>query len=215
MSGGEIFVLVLDLLGTFTFALNGALTALRQVRLDIVGVLVLGIMTATGGGIIRDIIIGATPPAAFKQWYYLAVAVLGALFVFFWPHPDSRKLLRPVLVLDAIGLSLFCVVGTQKGLDHGLNPGSAILLGVITAVGGGTIRDMMTGQVPTVLVSGLYAIPALVGAAITSLAWFGGIGGVSVAVVGAAACFVIRMIGVRFRLSAPVALAHRREPEEN
>ena len=206
-----MFVLVLDLLGTFAFALNGALTAVRHVRLDIVGVLVLGVMTAVGGGIIRDVLIGDTPPAAFRVWYYLTVALLGSLIAFFWREPN-RLLLKPVLVLDAVGLSLFCVVGTQKGLDHGLNPGSAVLLGVITAVGGGTLRDVTTGTVPSVLTSGLYAIPALVGAAITALAALLPVNGAPIAVVGAMACFAIRMIGVRYRLNAPVARAHRDRP---
>lgn len=214
VSSGEIFVLVIDLLGTFAFALNGALTALRHVRLDIVGVVVLGVMTAVGGGITRDVLIGDTPPAAFRVWYYLTIAILASLVAFFWREPESRKLLRPVLVLDAVGLSLFCVVGTQKGLEHGLNPGSAILLGVITAVGGGTIRDVMTGTVPSVLTSGLYAIPALVGATITALSTVLPDSGVLIAVAGALACFAIRMVGVRYRLNAPIARAHHPRRED-
>lgn len=208
---GAVFVLILDLLGTFAFALNGAFTAVRQVRLDIVGVMVLGITTAVGGGIIRDVLIGAIPPIAFQEWYYLAVASTGALIAFFLTGPN-RHLRRSVLVLDAIGLSLFCVVGAQKALAFGLDPVPAILMGTVTAVGGGTLRDIMTGQVPTILTSGLYAIPALIGATIATIAgWWPLLGGVAIplSVIAAGVCFGIRMIGIWLRLSAPVARAHR------
>ena len=198
------FVLMIDLLGTFAFAVNGAFTATRTVRLDIVGVLVLGLMTAVGGGIMRDVLIGAVPPDAFTHWYYLAAAAGGALLAFFISRP-SRLLTGPILILDAIGLSLFCVTGAQKALEYGLDPAAAIIVGAIAAVGGGTIRDVTIGQVPSVLTSGLYAIPALVGAAIDVLAAPSWVVGIPVAVVGATICFVIRMAGVWFKLEAPKA----------
>lgn len=195
-------VLVIDLLGTFAFAVNGAFTATRTVHLDIVGVLVLGVMTAIGGGLMRDVLIGAVPPAAFTHWYYLAVAGAGALIAFFVGRP-SRLLRWPIEVLDAIGLSLFCVVGAQKALDFGLDPVPAILMGALTAVGGGTIRDITIRQVPSVLTSGLYAIPALVGATIAVLAARAAVFGVPAAVLAAVTCFAIRMVGVWLNLEAP------------
>jgi uncharacterized membrane protein YeiH len=198
------FVLVIDLLGTFAFAVNGAFTATRAVRLDIVGVLVLGVMTAIGGGILRDVLIGAVPPSAFTHWYYLAAAGGGSLIAFFISRP-SRLLTVPILVLDAIGLSLFCVTGAQKALQYGLDPAPAIIVGTIAAVGGGTIRDIMIRQVPSVLTSGLYAIPALVGAAIDVLIAPSTVFGIPVALMAAASCFLIRMLGVRFKLEAPKA----------
>jgi len=201
MSSAE-FVLVIDLLGTFAFAVNGAFTATRAVRLDIVGVLVLGVMTAIGGGILRDLLIGAVPPSAFTHWYYLAAAGGGALIAFFISRP-SRLLTIPILVLDAIGLSLFCVTGAQKALEYGLDPAAAIIVGTIAAVGGGTIRDIMIRQVPSVLTSGLYAIPALVGAAIDVLVAPSTVLGIPVALMAATICFLIRMLGVRFKLEAP------------
>ncbi|MBK8458916.1 MAG: trimeric intracellular cation channel family protein [Micropruina sp.] len=193
---------MIDLAGTFAFAVNGALTATRAVRLDIVGVLGLGLTTAIGGGIMRDVLIGAVPPSAFTQWYYLAAAGSGATVAFFVSRP-SRLVTVPMIVLDAIGLSLFCVTGAQKAMDFGLDPAAAIIVGAITAVGGGTIRDVLIGQVPSVLTSGLYAIPALIGAAITVLAVGGPVLGIPIAVVAAAVCFVIRMLGVWFKLEAP------------
>jgi len=198
------FVLMIDLLGTFAFALNGAFTATRTVRLDIVGVLVLGVTTAIGGGIMRDVLVGAVPPSAFTHWYYLAAAGVGALLAFFISRP-SRLLTGPILIFDAIGLSLFCVTGAQKALEYGLDPAAAIIVGAIAAVGGGTVRDIMIGQVPSVLTSGLYAIPALVGAAIVVLVAPSQVLGIPVALVAATICFVIRMVGVRFKLEAPKA----------
>jgi len=206
------FVLMIDLLGTFAFALNGAFTATRTVRLDIVGVLVLGVTTAIGGGIMRDVLIGAVPPSAFTHWYYLAAAGGGALLAFFISRP-SRLLTGPILIFDAIGLSLFCVTGAQKALEYGLDPAAAIIVGAIAAVGGGTVRDIMIGQVPSVLTSGLYAIPALVGAAIDVRVAPSQVLGIPVALVAATICFVIRMVGVRFKLEAPKASRHPGAPQ--
>ena len=159
-------LLLLDLAGTAVFALNGALTAIRRARLDIVGVLTLGMVTAVGGGIIRDVIIDSLPPATFRDWRYLVVAAAGALIAFAWGRKLDRLAL-PIEVLDAVGLSLFAITGATKALDAGLGPLQAVILGAVTAVGGGTLRDVLIGRVPTVLSSGLYAIPALVGALIT------------------------------------------------
>ncbi len=197
-------LLALDLAGTFAFALNGALTGLEAARLDIVGMLTLGMVTALGGGILRDILIDALPPATFSSWPYLAVAAGGALIAFF----VSRQLRRfpvPILLLDAAGLSLFCVTGATKSLDHGLGPGQAVILGAITAVGGGTIRDVLVRRVPTVLTSGLYAIPALVGASIAVATVRTGVYGIPAALGAAGACFLIRLVGIRYNLNAPVA----------
>lgn len=195
-------LLVLDLIGTFAFGLNGALTAVRAARLDIVGVLTLGVITAMGGGIIRDVLIGSIPPATFRDWRYLALAVGGAVIAFV----ASRLLVRlemPIVVLDAVGLSVFAVMGTAKALNYGLEVGPAILLGAVTAVGGGTLRDTLVGEVPSVLRSDLYAIPALVAGALTAAAVDAGVYGLSTSLGAAAVCFVIRMLGVRYGLQAP------------
>src|SRR3954468_19091432 len=162
-------LLVLDLAGTFAFALNGALTAVRAAHVDIVGVITLGMITAVGGGIIRDVLLGALPPATFVDWRYLAVAAGGGLIAFMF----SRRLGRftsSIDVLDAAGLSLFAVVGAGKALELGVGPVQAIILGAVTGVGGGTVRDVLIRQVPSVLSTGMYAIPALVGATLTVVA---------------------------------------------
>jgi uncharacterized membrane protein YeiH len=195
-------LLALDLTGTFVFALNGALTAVHAARLDIVGVLTLGMITALGGGIIRDVLIGSVPPATFRDWRYLALAAGGGLIAFALCQWLNR-LEIPIIVLDAVGLSVFAVIGASKALAFGLDAGPAIILGTITGVGGGTIRDTLVRQIPSVLHSELYAIPALIGAAVTVAAIRAGVYGITAALAAAAICFVIRMLGVRFGLNAP------------
>ena len=137
MPSSPTLLLVLDLAGTFVFALDGGLTALRATRLDIVGVVTLAMITALGGGILRDLVIGAIPPATFDDWRYLTVAAAGGLIAFVLAGlPDRLNL--PINLLDAAGLSLFAVTGASKALDFGLGPGQAIILGAVTAVGGGS-----------------------------------------------------------------------------
>jgi uncharacterized membrane protein YeiH len=202
MANEPPLLLALDLTGTFAFALNGALTAIRAVRLDIVGVITLGMITAIGGGIVRDILINALPPATFRDWRYLSVAAGGGLVAFALGRWLSKHII-PITVLDAVGLSLFAVTGASKALGYGLGAGQAVILGAITGVGGGTIRDVLIRQVPTVLTSGLYAIPALIAATITVATDRAGVYGVPAAIGAAVACFVIRMVGVRYGLNAP------------
>ena len=202
MAAEPPLLLALDLAGTFVFGLNGALTAVRVARLDVVGVVSLGMITALGGGVIRDVLIGAIPPATFQDWRYFVLAAGGGLIAF----ALSRRLDRldmPITVLDAVGLSVFAVIGASKALEFGLGIGPALLLGVVTGVGGGTIRDTLVRQIPSVLRSDLYAIPALVAAAIVVGTVSAGVYGLPAALGAAAVCFVIRMLGVRFRINAP------------
>lgn len=197
-------LLVLDLVGTFAFGLNGALTAVRAVRVDLVGVLTLGMMTALGGGIVRDVLIGALPPATFTETVYLGVAAGGALLAFLLSLPLER-FTKLITVFDAVGLSVFCVTGASKALEYGHGGVQAVILGTITAVGGGTLRDVLIRRVPTVLTSDLYAVPALVGSVLTVVAVRLGMYGLPAALVAIAVCFAIRMIGVRFHLGVPGA----------
>ncbi|SEL54869.1 Uncharacterized membrane protein YeiH [Blastococcus sp. DSM 46786] len=206
-------LLVLDLVGTFAFALNGALTALRTTRLDIVGVITLGMITALGGGTIRDVFLDSLPPATFVDWRYLAVAAGGGLIAFV-AGPYLERLNGTINVLDAAGLSLFAVTGALKALDLGFGPAQAVIVGTITGVGGGTLRDVLIRQVPSVLTSGLYAVPALVGATAVVLADLLGTRGPVASISAAALCFTIRMVGVHFDVHAPFPpLRTRRERE--
>jgi uncharacterized membrane protein YeiH len=202
VTNGEAVLLALDLVGTFAFALNGALTAIRTAQLDIVGVVTLGMLTALGGGVLRDVLLNV-PPVTFNDWRYLAVAAVGGLIAFVFGRRLDR-LNTPINVLDAAGLSLFAVTGATRALALGLGPAQAVILGAVTGVGGGTLRDVLVRQIPSVLSSGLYAVPALVGA--TAIVVFTVLDayGLATAVTAAALCFGIRMIGVRFDLNAPM-----------
>jgi uncharacterized membrane protein YeiH len=192
----------LDLTGTFAFALNGALTAIRVAKLDVVGVVTLGMITALGGGIIRDILLGSLPPATFSDWRYLTVAATGSLVAFGFGRRLDR-LAGSILILDAAGLSLFAVSGASKALDAGVGLGQAIILGAVTGVGGGTIRDVLIRRIPVVLRSELYAIPALAGAVVVGITDRAGVYGVAAATAGAMLCFAIRLLGIRYQLNAP------------
>lgn len=198
-------LLGLDLAGTLAFAVNGGLTAVRTAHVDVVGVVTLGMITAVGGGIIRDILLGALPPATFVDWRYLAGAAAGGMIAFLFSRALSR-FTRTIDLLDAAGLSLFAVTGAIKAWELGVGPMQAILLGAVTGVGGGTVRDVLIRQVPSVLSSGLYAIPALVGAALVVVATSRGVNdvlGAPVALGAAGVCFVIRMVGLHYKLDAP------------
>lgn len=214
MVGNATLLIVLELSGTFVFGLNGALTAMEAEQLDLVGVIVLGTFTALGGGIIRDILIGALPPATFRDWRYLAVA-LGSAVVAFVAHRCLARVMRTISLFDAAGLSLFCVTGTAVAFAHGLGPFQAAILGSITAVGGGTIRDIIIHRVPTVLTSGLYAVPALVGAAITAVALDSHFYNTPVALAAALVCFAIRLAGLRYNLNLPVARPRNQRDTDN
>ncbi|MGH7212444.1 MAG: trimeric intracellular cation channel family protein, partial [Acetobacteraceae bacterium] len=154
----------LDLVGTFVFAISGAVAAVNQ-RLDIFGILVLSFVAGNFGGITRDLLIGAVPPAALTDDQYLLVSVVAGLITFFW-YAGVDRLHSPVLLFDAAGLSLFAVSGAQKALEFGLNPMMAALLGMLTGIGGGMTRDVLLAEIPQVLRSDLYAVAALAGASV-------------------------------------------------
>ncbi|WP_321845475.1 trimeric intracellular cation channel family protein [Paraburkholderia bannensis] len=154
----------LDLIGTFAFAISGAVAA-RQRRLDLFGILVVTFMVACGGGIVRDVCIGAIPPAGLSNWAYMAVTVLAALLTIV-AYPQVRRLRHPVLFFDAIGLGLFAVAGAQKTWIWTDSAETAIVLGMVSAVGGGVLRDILLSRVPAILEREIYASAALLGAAL-------------------------------------------------
>lgn len=194
-------LVVLDLAGIFVFAISGGLVAVRK-GLDVFGVLVLAAATGLGGGFIRDVLIGAVPPAALADWRYLAVPVAAGLLTFRF-HPTLGRMERLVLVFDAFGLALFCVVGSLKALDYGLGPVPAALMGAVTAVGGGVVRDLLAGRVPVVLRSELYATPALVGAALAVAGESAGLPTWTFAVPAAAVAVTWRLLAVWRGWNAP------------
>ena len=153
--------LALDLVGVFAFALSGGLVAVKK-RLDLFGVLVLAGAAALGGGVMRDILIGALPPVGISDWRLLASALVAGLVTFLY-HPGVERISRFVRVLDAAGLAVFAIGGSLKALGAGMDPLTSVFVGGITAVGGGIVRDVLAGQVPEVLRREMYALPALLG----------------------------------------------------
>jgi uncharacterized membrane protein YeiH len=202
-------LLVLNLAGTFVFGLSGGLAGVRA-RLDVFGIAVLAVVVGLAGGITRDILIGI-PPQTFRDWRYLAVAgAAGALT--FVAHRVLTRLERPILILDAAGLALFCVTGASTALDYHVGPIGAIVLGAITGFGGGVLRDILLREVPVVLRTGLYAIPALIGAAVVVIASQTGTRTLAVPILGAGVCFVIRLAGIHFDLNVPQATGQDNKP---
>ena len=204
---------VLDLSGIFVFGLSGATLAVRK-GFDAVGVVVLATVTALGGGIIRDTLIGDLPPAALREQDYLLVAFVAGLVVLVG-HAVVERVERPVLVFDAAGLGLFCVVGAAKAMDAGLRPAPAVVLGTITAVGGGVLRDVLARDVPAVFRpdTALFAIPAAAGAGLTVAMWEVDLYGPAAAIAIALGVFAVRLLAMHFDWRAPVARQRpRRSP---
>ncbi|USQ81757.1 trimeric intracellular cation channel family protein [Ornithinimicrobium faecis] len=208
--------LLLDILGVFVFALSGGLVAVRK-GLDLVGVVVLAWVAGLGGGMIRDVLLGDTPPDGLTDWRLLAPAAVAGLAIFLWyrrlrsviplrAHVRAKLIGRSVRVLDAGGLALFAVSGSLKALQFDSSALAAVILGVITATGGGALRDVLAGQVPEVLRRELYAVPALIGATLVVVAdSFGFL--TPLLIWGAVALvFAIRLAAVALDLNAPTAL---------
>ncbi|HEU0001595.1 MAG TPA: trimeric intracellular cation channel family protein [Ktedonobacteraceae bacterium] len=194
---------ILNLIGTFVFAISGALLAVRK-NYDIVGMAVLAGITAIGGGVIRDLTIGAVPPAAFTDASYFWIPLLAVVLTFF-AHAQMNRLNAAVLVFDAAGLAVFCVSGTAKALSYGLGPIPAVALGVLTAVGGGIMRDVLAHDEPAVFRadSELYALPAFLGSIIVVIIPHLPINSSIAAGLTAVFVFVLRLLALRFGLKAP------------
>jgi uncharacterized membrane protein YeiH len=188
-------LVVLDLAGVLVFAAEGALAAIGG-DLDFFGLMVLAFTTALAGGIIRDLLIGAIPPQSLRDWRYGTIAFAGGALVFFL-HEFVARIPSPVITgMDAAGLSLFAIAGTVKALDYRMNAFIAILLGGITGVGGGTVRDIFLSQVPLVLRSDIYATAALAGAAVMVAARKLRVPPVWAAILGGVVCFALRVVSV-------------------
>lgn len=196
-------VLVLDLCGTFVFALSGAMVGIKQ-QFDVFGVLVLSFAAANFGGIIRDLLIGAVPPPGISDWRYIAVPVLAGLAMFEWGQRMNRWR-NFVRMFDAGGLALFAVSGAQKSLDFHLGPITAMLLGMLTGIGGGMVRDILAAEVPSVLRGDVYAVAALAGAAVVVAGRLLHLPGTAVTLIGAALCFGIRFAAIKRGWQLPVA----------
>jgi len=192
-----------DLAGTFVFALSGAAAAVKN-RLDLFGVLVLSFAAGNSGGIARDLMIGASPPAAIGDWRYVAVSILAGLITFYW-YRIINRFRSPVLVFDAAGLALFAVTGASKALAFQAGPIAATLLGMLTGIGGGMVRDVLVREIPTVLCTELYAVAALGGAAVVVVGSMLDVPYSAAATAGAVLCFGLRIMAIRRGWQLPVA----------
>ncbi len=199
----KTLILILDLSGTFVFALSGATAGVRR-RLDLFGVLVLAFAAANSGGIVRDLMIGAVPPAAIRDWRYAAVSVFAGALTFVWA-PRIERLRNPVRLFDGAGLALFAVVGANKALAYGLDPLMAALLGMLTGIGGGIVRDVLLAEVPLVLRADLYAVAALAGAAVVVIGAALNLSSTAAMFAGAMLCFGLRVLAIRHGWGLPVA----------
>jgi len=199
----QTFVQIVDLGGTFVFAISGAVAAINR-RLDIFGIVVLSFVAGNFGGIGRDLLIGAVPPAALTDARYLLVSVLAGIVTFFL-YAGVHRLRSPVLWFDAAGLSFFAVAGAQKAIQFGLSPVMSALLGMLTGIGGGVTRDVLIAEIPQVLRSDLYAVAALAGATIVVLGDILGLSyGIS-ALAGGALCFGLRFMAIKHGWHLPAA----------
>jgi uncharacterized membrane protein YeiH len=192
-----------DLGGTFVFALSGATAAVKH-RLDLFGVLVLSFAAGNSGGIARDVMIGALPPAAIGDWRYVAVSILAGLITFYW-YRIINRLSSPVLVFDAAGLALFAVSGAGKALAFHAGPVAATLLGMLTGIGGGMVRDVLVREIPTVLRTELYAVAALIGAVVVVIGSMLHLPSSAAAAAGAVLCFGLRFMAIRQGWQLPIA----------
>lgn len=204
--GDPRLLLAVDLIGTFVFGLSGALLAVRK-NLDLFGVASLALAAALGGGVVRDVLIGAVPPIALRDWRY-ALAALAAAAVGFALHRWIERLGPAVRIFDAIGLAFFCVAGTSKTLAAGLPAFAAVGMGVVTGIGGGVIRDLLAAEVPLVLRREIYAVAAMAGAIIVAVAYEMDAYGPGPAAAGVLVTFGIRWVALRRNWNAPTAPGH-------
>ena len=206
----ETLTFVFELIGTVAFAISGAITGLKK-KMDIFGVVILAVVTAVGGGAIRDIVLGNTPPMTFRNPVYALVAVATGILTFI---PVVRKLAGKtqkafdifLLVTDSVGLGIFTVMGirTAINLNHGENMFLLVFVGVVTGVGGGLLRDVMAGNTPYIFVKHIYASASLAGAVLCVLLWKP-LGATAAMSVSAAVIIIIRFLAARFKWSLPKA----------
>ena len=194
----DIFLKVVNAVGLFAFAVSGAVAAIKH-KADLVGVLFLSLVASSCGGICRDILIGDLPPAMMRSHLPLVVSISAGLLTYFC-YPLVNKLSHPMEFFDALGLGLFAVLGANKAMNVGISPEWCVGLGILTAVGGGIVRDMLLAQVPTVLKTEIYATAALLGALIMVLGkiWLPEFEA-QVMLVGATACVLLRLLSLRYR----------------
>ncbi|MPW21244.1 trimeric intracellular cation channel family protein [Paraburkholderia sp. CNPSo 3157] len=201
----ETIVLAADLAGTFIFAIEGAVAAMHS-GLDLLGVMVIAFVASLGGGVTRDLLIGASPPNAIRDWRYPALTFVAGLLTFVF-HSDAEGFPAFwLMVLDAAGLALFAVAGVEKAILFGIRPFVAALMGAVTGVGGGVIRDVLLARIPSVLVADIYATAAFFGAVVVLIARRLGLSPAMAGVMGGVACFGLRVVAATHGWHLPRAM---------
>ena len=203
----DFLLLVVDLAGVLVFAVEGAMAGIRA-ELDLLGLMVVAFATALGGGMIRDLLIGAVPPNSVRDWRYPAMAFAGGGAVFFFYQFFQRVPAELMITLDAAGLALCAIAGAGKAIEFGINPLLAVLMGAVTGVGGGTIRDVLLTRVPGVLRADVYAAAALAGAAVVVIGLRVKLPRWLVMTLGAVTCFSLRMVAVARHWNLPKVMVH-------
>lgn len=198
-------LLAIDLVGTALFAAEGASMAVNA-KLDLLGVLVIAVVTATGGGIIRDVLLGDTPPSSVRDWRYFLIALVAGGGVFLLHSDGHLENVSLIVLLDAAGLSFFAVAGAAKAVQFGLHPLLCIMMGGITAVGGGAMRDVLINRVPIILRGDIYATAALLGATVTVACLKLKLHPAIASSAGIISCFTLRMMAVHFHWNLPGAV---------
>ena len=194
---------LLELIGTIAFAVSGAGIAIRK-KMDILGIIFLGLLTAVGGGILRDLILGVTPPVAFQTPVYSFIAIVVSVLTFLF-RSKSKLLLDYNLVLlamDSIGLAEFTVAGVKAGMYSG-NIFLEIVVGFLTGVGGGMLRDIFAGEIPAIFDKGFYASASIIGAAATVFLW--PLGGNFAMFCGTILILLLRFAAIKFQWDLPKA----------
>ncbi len=197
---------ILDWVGTLVFALSGGLLGVKK-QFDLFGVLFLSFVVSVAGGMMRDILIGAVPPVAITEIHYFSIAICGGIITFFWASRVARHQ-RLILLLDAVGLGLFAVIGARKAIEHNIHPVMAAVMGMLTGIGGGMTHDVLAGDIPFVLQSDLYAVAALAGGATVSAGYALDVAPTHAMLLGASACIFLRLMAIYRGWRAPVARRH-------
>ena len=205
----DTVTLILEIIGTIAFAISGALVGIEK-RMDILGVAILGATTAVGGGIMRDLLLGSTPPQALQHPLYLIIAVCSAIVIFFSRIRSALRRNRVLfdavlLVMDSIGLGVFTSVGIGAAKQLGSGMLISAFVGVVTGVGGGVMRDIMSGDIPFVFRKYFYCSASIIGAVVTAALW-DTIGAVPAMLLGAAVIVLLRFLAARFRWRLPRAV---------
>ncbi len=205
------YLFVLEMIGTIAFAIAGALVAIEE-KMDMLGVCILGMTTASGGGIIRDIILGVTPPAAFRDPVYVITAIAVSLIIF---SPAVRSFLRKeekiydwlLIRMDSVGLGIFTAVGVETAMSYTAKPSIflAVFIGVLTGVGGGVLRDLFAQRKPYIFVKHFYATASIIGAFCAVIFWYS-LGRVNAMIICAAVTIVLRLLAARYRWHLPHAV---------